>query len=166
MAEDRRFRKKLTERQKRANSLVCVGLDPLIERMPSRFLEMGCAVHVALYLWMMGVIDDTEHAASMFKFQHAHWEAIPDGLGVLKMLIGYIHANHPDIPVMVDCKRGDIDRTQRLYGNTHLGLENADGMNFVGYMGKDTLMSLIDEKRPGRALVGLGRTSNKEAWVI
>jgi orotidine-5'-phosphate decarboxylase len=102
----------------------------------------------------------------MFKPQHAHWEAIDGGLEALKMLIAHIHYKYPDIPVFLDCKRGDIDRTQAQYGHAHFELEGVDGMNYNGYMGRDTIEKLIDPDHPERALVGLGRTSNQSAWEI
>jgi len=115
---------------------------------------------------MREIVDATAPFASLFKPQHAHWEAIPGGLEALQALIAHIHLKHPDIPVFLDCKRGDIDRTQQQYRESHFTLEGVDGMNYNGYMGRDTLKSLINPEYPGRALVGLGRTSNKEAWEI
>lgn len=165
----RSFRALLTERQQAARSLVCVGLDPLLEKAPKPIqasLRNKELAQLALTQWMNAIVDATAPFASMFKPQHAHWEAIPGGVEALKTVIKRIRDNYPTIPVFMDCKRGDIDRTQKQYAVAHLDLELTDGMNFNGYMGKDTLKSLIDAKRPGRALVGLGRTSNKEAWEI
>lgn len=164
--ENRQFRQLLTDRQQGVNSLVCVGLDPLMEKVPQRLVEATGSGSTALFLWMKSVIDMTEPFASMFKFQHAHWEAIPGGLRVLRVLIAYIHEAYPEIPVMIDCKRGDIDRTQERYREAHLNYERADGMNYVGWMGRSTLKALVDSNQMGRGLVGLGRTSNPDAWEI
>lgn len=164
------FRAKLTARQQEIDSLVCVGLDPLVEKLPGHFrAEMefaGISVASMVLEWMKVIVDATSPYASMYKPQLAHWEAIPGGIEALASLIGYIHEQHPGIVVFVDGKRGDIDRTQKQYGDAILGQLNADGMNYNGYMGKSTLKALVDERRPGRALVGLGRTSNPEAWEV
>lgn len=163
---ERNFRALLTESQRDAETLVCVGLDPLVEKLPDIVRATCQSLGTAVLQWMKEIIDATAPFACMFKPQHAHWEAIPGGIEALRSLITYIHKEHPFIPVLVDCKRGDIDRTQRQYREVHFTLEAADGMNYNGYMGKDTLRSLIDPNHLGRALVGLGRTSNSDAWEI
>lgn len=163
---DRNFRELLTQRQKDINSLVCVGLDPLAEKLPDIVRASCTSTWAAVLLWMREIVDATAEFTSMFKPQHAHWEAIDGGLMALQALIAHIHFKHPSIPVFLDCKRGDINRTQRQYRDAHFTLEGVDGMNYNGYMGEDTLKSLIDPNYPGRALVGLGRTSNPDAWKI
>ncbi len=160
------FRARLTARQEEINSLVCVGLDPLVEKLPDIVRASTPSLWSAVLLWMREIVDATAPHASLFKPQHAHWEAIPGGLNALRALIAHIRFKHPNIPIFLDCKRGDIFRTQTQYGVAHFDLEGVDGMNFNGYMGQSTLRSLISEDRPGVALVGLGRTSNPDAWVI
>lgn len=162
----RNFRQMLAERQKKVNSLLCVGLDPLVEKIPSIIRTSCTSDWAAVFLWMKEIVDATAPFASMFKPQRAHWEAIEGGAWALQLLIAYIHFRYPDIPVFLDCKRGDIDRTQRQYREAHFTIDGIDGMNYNGYMGKDTLHSLVDSEHLGRALVGLGRTSNPEAWEV
>lgn len=114
----------------------------------------------------MVIVDAVAPYVCMFKPNRAHWNAIPGGIEALRILIAYIHFKYPDIPVFEDCKVGDIDRTQVDYRRAVFELDGADGMNYNGYMGIDTLKSLIDPNYPGRALVGLGRTSNPKAWEV
>lgn len=165
----RSFRVLLTQRQEQVDSLVCIGLDPLIEKAPKHLLgglthpDLGPAT---LFLWMKSIVDATALYACMYKPQIAHWEAIKGGVEILRQLIAYIHDKYPHIVVFVDCKRGDIDRTQTQYAHAILGGLKADGMNYCGYMGKDTLKALAKPEYAGRALVGLGRTSNPDAWEI
>lgn len=162
------FRARLTERQKIANTLVCVGLDPVIEKMPEDIRASSPTDSAALVPWYTKIVDETAPFASMFKPQHAHWEAVEDGggLAALRAVIAHIRTHHPDIPIFMDCKRGDIGRTQTQYGIAHFDLEGVDGMNYNGYMGRDTLEALVDEDHPERSLVGLGRTSNPAAWEM
>lgn len=155
------FRQKLTERQKKENTVLCVGLDPLEDKIPKCI--KGRSVWSRVLTQMTAIIDATQDSACMFKPQKAHYEAIPDGQKALQGIVDYIHNNYPDIPVFLDCKRGDIDRTQEQYRIAHFDIEGVDGMNFSPYMGKDCMQFLVDQKNLGRAIVGLCYTSNPSA---
>lgn len=161
------FREKLAERQKKVKSLVCVGLDPLLERLPIPLAEeYKYNLPGGVLTWMLEIIHATAPFASMFKPQIAHWEAIPNGIRTLRSLVRYIHTEFSDIPVFLDCKRGDIARTQEQYRKACLDSIGADGMNFSPYMGKDCMSALVDRENIGRALVGLCYTSNPDAREV
>lgn len=160
------FRSCLAARQRRVNSLLCVGLDPLLEKLPPAIRDVSDSEEEALFRWMAEIVDATAPFACMFKPQRAHWEAIPSGIGAMRRIVAYIHNKHPGIMVFLDCKRGDIDRTQQQYRYAHFKGDGVDGMNFNGWMGADTLKDLVDPQHLGHALVGLGRTSNPRAWAI
>ena len=162
------FRQMLTERQKKVNSLVCVGLDPLIEKLPAPLGEKHKASPIGdiFYDWMGAVVDATAPYASMYKPQSAHWESVHGGVEALQKLVIYIKTKYPDIPIFLDCKRGDIGRTQERYRVAHLTMADFDGMNFSPYMGKDCMEGLVDENNLGKALVGLCYTSNPAAREI
>jgi len=115
---------------------------------------------------MTDVAIATAPYASMIKPQSAHWEAIPGGVEALKRTVASIRRVIPGMPVSLDCKRGDIARTQQKYRDAHLNLLGADGMNFSPYMGKDCMAALVDRENLGRALVGLCYTSNRDAREI
>ncbi len=161
------FREKLKERQdwKKAGfsnaSFVCVGLDPLPEKVPDCI--KGGSLWSRVATQMIEIVDATASHAAMFKPQKAHYEAIPEGQKALQAIVDHIHYKHPDIPVFLDCKRGDIDRTQQRYRIAHFEIDGVDGMNFNPYMGKDCMEKLVDKDNLGRAIVGLCYTSNKSA---
>jgi len=160
------FRARLAARQKAVNSLVCVGLDPLEEKTPAH-IAPGRPLWLRVALHMISIVDATAPFASMYKPQKAHYEAIPDGQKALQMIVDYIHMKYPSIPVFLDCKRGDIDRTQAKYRFAHFEIDGVDGMNFSSYMGKDCMAQLVDKENfPGRAIVGLCYTSNKSAREV
>jgi orotidine-5'-phosphate decarboxylase len=160
------FRKKLAERQTNAKSLVCVGLDPLLEKIPKRIEGQKASLAMDVEMWMSKIAHATGEYASMFKLQSAHWEAIPGGVEALGNTIDCIHRMFPDIPVFLDCKRGDIARTQQQYRIAHFDLQGADGINFSPYMGRDCMSALVDKNNLGRALVGLCYTSNPDARQV
>jgi orotidine-5'-phosphate decarboxylase len=161
------FRQMLKERQEKIDSLVCVGLDPLPEKMPRCLIgNPPLLSHVDIAYWMESIVYATAPYALMFKPQKAHWEAILNGAEALQRVIAYIHKNYPDIPVFLDCKRGDIGRTQERYRIAHFDIDGVDGMNFSPYMGKDCMEFLVDKENLGRALVGLCYTSNPSAREV
>lgn len=169
MKNDFSFRKMLATRQQLINSLVCVGLDPKWEKMPAcitRQSPNNAFVANDIALWMRDIVDATASVASMFKPQKAHWEAIPNGAFALQSVVRHIEVNYPDIPVFLDCKRGDIGATQEMYRTAQFEIDGIHGMNFSPYMGKDCMRSLSDLRYPGRAIVGLCYTSNPSAREV
>ncbi len=160
------FRARLASRQETAETLVCVGLDPLLEKMPQCLNDGPGSLADKTELWMSDIAAATGPFASMFKPQSAHWEAIPGGVEALKRTVDRIRRMCPDIPIFGDGKRGDISRTQQKYRDAFFDILGVDGMNFSPYMGKDCMAALVDKENPGRALVGLCYTSNPEAREI
>ncbi len=162
------FRQLLGDRQELIDSLVCVGLDPIPEKLPACLVSGLSDFHLAtdIAVWMEEVIDATALFASMFKPQKAHWEAFPNGAWALQKVVKHIRRNHPGIPIFLDCKRNDIDRTQQRYQIAHFEIDGVDGMNFSPYMGEDCIKDLINRKHLERALVGLCYTSNPSAREI
>lgn len=120
----------------------------------------------AIAQWMINIVDATAPYVSMYKPQKAHYEAILNGDKILRAIVDYIHTFYPDIPVFLDCKRGDIGRTQDRYRAAHFEHDGVDGMNFSPYMGKSCMAPLFDPDNPGRAIVGLCYTSNPEAREV
>jgi len=159
------FRQMLAERQEKVNSLVYVGLDPLPEKIPEG-AKSDALMWSQVSFQMRLIIDVTAEYACMYKPQRAHYEAIPDGPKALREIVNHIHNNYPDILVFLDCKRGDIDRTQQRYRVAHFDIDGVDGMNFSPYMGKDCMEQLVDKDHPGRAIVGLCYTSNSSARQV
>lgn len=164
------FRERLRVRQSITKSLLCVGLDPKVEKMPKHLKtkldkpDDGLQIALDVVFWMKQIVDATAPFACMFKPQKAHWEALGKyGQHALRMLMDYIKENYPNIPIFLDCKRGDIDATQEMYRIAQFEHDNVDGMNFSPYMGKSCMKALIDEKHPERALVSLCYTSNPDA---
>jgi orotidine-5'-phosphate decarboxylase len=102
-----RFIDKLTQSIEVNNSLLCVGLDPDIKRIP---------IGVSVFEFLQKVVDETHDLVCAYKPQIAYfaaygWEAD------LEEIITYIHTNYPGIPVILDAKRGDIGSTADQYAH-------------------------------------------------
>ncbi|MFA6502693.1 MAG: orotidine-5'-phosphate decarboxylase [Candidatus Paceibacterota bacterium] len=152
-------------RQSEKPGRFCIGLDPDKQKIPVCIHGASAGIRSAVH--MMAIVDATHDSAAAFKPQRAHWERLPDGEVALRILIAYIHTRYPGIPVILDCKRGDIGRTQTMYGHTHFMLDDADAVNFNPYMGSDCLTSLVEAsavKGTTSSFITLGRTSNPPAW--
>lgn len=160
------FRAMLFDRQKEANTLVCVGLDPEMGKLPQVIAAIHGHTAKAVAIWMMAIVDATAEYACMYKPNIAFWEDIPDGLFALSMVVVYIKQKYPTIPVFMDCKRGDIANTQKHYGSAMFKAFGVHGMNFSPYMGRDTMAALVPAENPGVALVGLCYTSNPDARQV
>lgn len=166
------FSEMMTLRQIKTGCFVCVGLDPLPEKMPKHLNSQSpyqTALGMDVAIWMMGIVDATHPYAAMYKIQRAHWEALPSGAEALQVLTRYIKNRYPDIPVFLDAKRGDIGRTQARYRLAHLEIDGADGVNLSPYMGQDCLEFLVESSVNGNlndpksehGLVSLCYTSNQ-----
>lgn len=161
------FRERLAARQDEIGSLVCGGLDPLPEKLPlSLMSRFNNDLEMAMYTWLVETVDAIIPHVSMIKPQKAYYEALPFGGRLLQSLVSYIKMHHPTVPVFLDCKRGDISRTQQCYRIAHFEIDGVDGMNFNPYMGKDCMEALVDKNHPDRAIVGLCYTSNPSARQV
>jgi len=158
------FRERLAARQKKIGSALCVGLDPQLESLPSAFKRGSESANVLA--WMQHVVDATSPFASMFKLQRAYYEALPEGEQALRTLTRYIAQNYPDIPIFLDVKRGDIDRTQLQYRTAVFEQDGGDGANVCSYMGSTPFLNMFDPAQPERAIVNLIYTSNPGAREI
>ena len=91
----------------RANdSLLCVGLDPDVAKFPDEIKGRPDAV----FEFCKAIIDATADYACAFKPQIAYFAALA-AEDQLQAICDYLNAKHPDIPIVLDAKRGDIGAT-------------------------------------------------------
>lgn len=137
----------------RNNSLLCVGLDPDTSRLPAHLQGKPDAI----FEFCKAIVDATADLVCAFKPQIAYFagEAAEEQL---EALIDHIHLNHPDIPVILDAKRGDIGATAAQYAKEAFGRYQADALTVNPYMGFDSVEPYLDF--PDCGLIVLCRTSN------
>jgi orotidine-5'-phosphate decarboxylase len=150
------FMQALRARWERADSLVCVGLDPEPAKFPSRFADEPDAI----FNFCRDIVDATAQYACCFKPQIAHFAAL-GAEQALQRLVAHIHATHPGIPVILDSKRGDIGSTAQHYAAEAFDRYAADAVTANPYLGRDSLQPFLD--RADRGVVILCRTSNPGA---
>jgi orotidine-5'-phosphate decarboxylase len=140
----------------RSNSLVCVGLDPEIERFPAQI-----AGHPSpIFQFNKAIIDATADLVCAYKPQFAHYAAY-EAEDQLERTIDYIHRTYPGVPVILDSKRGDIGNTAERYAIEAFERYGADAVTVNPYLGGDSLEPFL--RREDRGVVVLCRTSNPGA---
>ncbi|MFA6069473.1 orotidine 5'-phosphate decarboxylase [Janthinobacterium lividum] len=135
------------------NSLLCVGLDPDLAKLPADLRDLPDGITT----FCTRIIDATADLACAFKPQIAYFAA----LGAEKQLediCRYVRENYPHIPLILDAKRGDIGATATQYAREAFERYGADAVTVNPYMGEDSLDPYLAWK--DRGVIILCRTSN------
>jgi orotidine-5'-phosphate decarboxylase len=148
------FADRLLEQTAAKGAPVCVGIDPVIDRMPTDF--HGCDPIDAIRDWTMGVIEAVRPHVPCVKFQSACYERYhAPGVAIYDDAIET--AQRAGLIVIGDAKRGDIGISARHYAHAN----TADALTVNGYLGADSLEPFIETAaQRGGGLFTLVRTSN------
>lgn len=138
------------------NSLVCVGLDPEIERFPAHVLDQPSPI----FQFNKAIIDATADLVCAYKPQFAHYAAY-EAEDQLERTIDYIQTTYPGIPVILDSKRGDVGNTAERYAIEAFERYHADAVTVNPYLGGDSLEPFL--KYEDKGVIILCRTSNPGA---
>lgn len=153
------FADKLGNAIDRNDSLLCVGLDPDLDKMP-RYLFERDDIRFPIFEFNRRIIDATADQVCAFKPQAAFYAALgEEGDIQLKTTIQYIRETQPDVAIILDVKRGDIGNTARAYATEAFERYGVDAMTASPYMGGDTLEPLL--ANPNHGVFVLCRTSNE-----
>jgi orotidine-5'-phosphate decarboxylase len=136
------------------DSLVCVGLDPEIERFPKHI----AAEPSPIFQFNKAIIDATHDLVCAYKPQFAHYAAY-EAEDQLERTIEYVHRTYPGVPVILDAKRGDIGSTAERYAIEAFERYGADAVTVNPYLGTDALEPFLSHA--DRGVIVLCRTSNK-----
>jgi orotidine-5'-phosphate decarboxylase len=138
---------------------LCVGLDPVIERMPA---DIAAAPRPVL-AFNKHIIDIVGDLACAFKPQFAHHAAV-GAEEDLAETIAYIHERFPKAVVVLDGKRGDIGPTAEMYAREAFDRYGADAVTVNPYMGEEAVLPFLG--RPDKAAAVLCRNSNPSAAQV
>lgn len=146
------FRTRLDQRAAAAESLLCIGLDPAIGRMPDGISDDADGV----IEFCERLITATSDYALSYKPNLAFFLAYgADGLDALYTVRDMIPK---DIPVILDCKIGDIGSTASAYATAWLDTLDVDAITVHPYLGEDSLEPFL--ARPDKGVIVLAKTSN------
>ncbi len=129
-------------------------------RLPAQYRDEGAA---GVFRFCRDVVDATADLVCAFKPQIAYFAAL--GLeDELAALIRYVHDRYPDVPVILDAKRGDIGDTAKLYAREAFERFDADAVTVNPYLGSESLAPYL--AYGDRGVIVLCRTSNPDsAWL-
>lgn len=138
------FRDKYIAMAKQNKSLLCIGLDN------------------ADFGFLKDIIDQTHDLVAAYKPNSAFFEAEgAKGIETLKKICEYIQSSYPDIPIILDAKRGDIGNTNEQYAKFAFEYLQVDAITLHPYQGLGALSPF--EKYHDKGLIALVKTSNPES---
>lgn len=155
-----RFAARVRAAAERNNSLVCVGLDPNIERFPAALREWFATDPAgALTAFNTAIIEATADLVCAYKPNLGFYMAY--GLAGIAALARTRAAIPPHIPAILDAKVNDLSSTASAYATGYFDALGFDAVTFSPYMGGDSLAPFLT--RPERGVFVLCRTSNPTA---
>ena len=147
------FTEQLQAAERRADSMLCVGLDPEPAKFPGAW--RGDASRI--FEFCAAIVDATHDLVSAFKPQIAYFAA-HRAEDQLERLMAHIKRVAPAVPVILDAKRGDIGATAAMYAVEAFERYQADALTLSPFMGFDSIEPYF--KYDGKGLILLCRTSN------
>lgn len=147
------FIQKLSAASTTNQSQLCVGLDPDVARLPAQLQNEADGI----FTFCKAIVDATADLANAFKPQIAYFAAL-GAERQLEQVCAYVRATYPQIPLILDAKRGDIGATARQYAREAFDRYGADAVTVNPYMGFDSVEPYMEWTE--RGVIVLCRTSN------
>ena len=147
------FTDQLARATRQNQSLLCVGLDP----EPSKFPGAWAGDASRIFDFCAAIVDATKDLVCAFKPQIAYFAA-HRAEDQLEKLMRHMKAVAPQVPVILDAKRGDIGSTAEQYAIEAFERYGADAVTLSPFMGWDSVQPYL--KYEGKGAFLLCRTSN------
>lgn len=137
---------------RKKSSMLCVGLDTDIKKIPKHLLAAADPV----FEFNKAIIDATADLCVAYKPNLAFYEELgPAGLESLKKTIDYLPGN---LFTIGDAKRGDIGNTGQKYARAYFEFYGFDAITVSPLMGRDSVEPFL--AFPGKWTILLALTSN------
>lgn len=146
-----------------AKSPVCVGLDPMLGKLPEGISRDAAGV----LEFGKAIIDAVKMTASACKPQLAYYELLGwEGMKAFWETCEYAKKN--DLIVIADAKRGDIGSTCEAYADAYLFSDSpVDAITVNPYLGSDGVKPFIDRAvQNDKGLFVLVKTSNESSGEL
>ena len=157
-------REQLFEQIKQKKSFLCVGLDPVLDKLPKHLLKYNNPI----LEFNKQIIDATHDLCVAYKPNIAFYESHgAKGWETLTATWKYFPEN---IFTIADAKRGDIGNTSAMYAQAFFNEENSgmsfDSITVAPYMGKDSVSPFLNFKDKWVILLALTSNSGSEDFQI
>ena len=157
-----KYTEKLINTSDRFNSIVCMGLDPVIEDIPESG-PPGKAI-VTFYREILNKIIQKSIYPGAVKPNYAFYAQY--GIEGIEALVSVIALyREASLPVILDVKRGDIGKTAEAYAREAFDFFCADAVTLSPFMGRDSISPFM-EKDPDGGFYILTKTSNPSSGDI
>ena len=151
------FYSRLNEAWVANDSLLCVGLDPDLTKIPQTLRDTAKDGVDQIETFCKQIIDATGDLVCAFKPQIAYFAAY-GAEKQLENICAYIRQRFPKVVLILDAKRGDIGDTAKLYAREAFVRYGADAVTVNPYLGTDSLSPFLTT--PDKGTIILCRTSN------
>ncbi|HEV2108733.1 MAG TPA: orotidine-5'-phosphate decarboxylase [Thermomicrobiales bacterium] len=149
------FGQRLHDAAQAAGSLVCIGLDPNPERLPPHAWDPN-DVTGSIVRFNSALIEATADLVCAYKPNLGFYAALgEDGIAALVATRRLIP---PAVPVILDCKVGDIGETARGYARGYFDAWGFDAITVNPYLGEDSLEPFLSYG--DRGVLVVCKTSN------
>ncbi len=148
------FADRVRSAAKGADSLVCVGLDPDLDRFPDVLDDLPAGERIVSF--NRAIIEATSDLVCCYKPNLAFYAA--HGIAGIEALIATREAVPANVPVLLDCKVGDIGSTASAYARAFFDEWGFDAITVNPYLGEDSLAPFLSYA--GKGVVIVCKTSN------
>lgn len=137
------------------SSLLCIGLDPVVDKIPSHLrYEKN-----PLMLFNREIVEATKDMTVAYKANLAFYES--EGLNGLEALQDLETIIPNNTLLILDGKRGDVPHTAERYAHAYFEQIGADAVTLHPYMGQESVSVFL--KDPNKGAFVLALTSNEDA---
>jgi len=149
------FSSRLRNVQRSNASLLCIGLDTDIRKVPKSLLSQADPVTA----FNEAIIDATKDLVCAYKLNLAFYESLGERSWVtIRKTLAHVPAG---IITIGDAKRGDIGNTSEMYAKALFNSHSFSACTVHPYMGKDSVIPFAGD--PDRGVFVLALTSNAGA---
>ncbi|MFA6617800.1 MAG: orotidine-5'-phosphate decarboxylase [Candidatus Neomarinimicrobiota bacterium] len=153
--------------EKTAN-IVCIGLDPVMDFIPEGLAPSVEKIIPTFFESLFQEMRNRHLKPAAFKPNQGYYlihdnplDGDFSGSKALAETIKLCRQYFPDIPIIMDYKRGDIASSSANYANEGFIHWAADAVTISPYMGSDSVIPFLEYAKEGQGTYILNRTSNK-----
>ena len=138
----------LRDSARERQSMVCFGLDPVLESMPESLMQPREERIVYYFTQIIDAALAEKQSIGALKPNYAYFAQYGfDGLRALQTLISQYKGR---LPIILDAKRGDIGRSSEAYAKEVFDFWNADATTVSPYMGYDSVLPFLERCSAGK----------------